>query len=527
MMIIVSFAELFMPAAANESLANETNQVEQDFAAFLAASFTAVPAPVVPAPLPVSLSDTPLVQGEAAPSAATSVDSVASSMDWLPVGKPEAAIAEAVVNEAAASQEKIRASSQAGKSLPSAFPLPPTKALSSAADLTGRPTAMQVSDAIAGSMPAQFELAPPSHFPSIQRGEDRTRAEFGTETVRVAARLVKFLVAETGAEKVSSEQVIAARPMEVSGADLPLSIAHKVVPVMGNIVLPAQPKKVSAEPGETLTVPESDWSMVDRDAPSMTSAEAMPTSTTDEIVRSPRLLATDATDNRSWQSDEGLKNILLPPISGAHPPTESLHPAHEAPHFSALEPPREPASIEIEKNLEDSTGETDPSLSSPFLPTSGASPQAAPALSRSAGPAPSVLSQTVPSFLDLVQQTPQQETRSLRFSLHPHELGRVEIEVTRDAEGRVSASLNADQLEAAHSLTQGIHHLRESLEQAGLVIEHLEVVTTPHSQTNTSGQQQQTPAPQPTPATNQALTPQPQEENLTGIEEEKLLNLRA
>lgn len=140
-----------------------------------------------------------------------------------------------------------------------------------------------------------------------------------------------------------------------------------------------------------------------------------------------------------------------------------------------------------------------------------------------------VVHQTIDPLLDLAQQTAHRETRSMRFNLHPEELGRVEVEVTRDAQGRVSASLNAERIDAADSLTQGISHLRDALENAGIKVDHLDVYATPQFQNNGQGQtaqQQSSHTPRALPA-EQLLADQVSEEGPITREEEKLLNLRA
>ncbi len=93
------------------------------------------------------------------------------------------------------------------------------------------------------------------------------------------------------------------------------------------------------------------------------------------------------------------------------------------------------------------------------------------------------ITQTIQPVLELAQAVHPNETRTLRFSLNPAELGRVEVEVTRDVNGRVSASLTVEQAATAQALTHGIGQLRESLERAGLVVEQLQVTTQLQSQT--------------------------------------------
>ncbi len=117
-----------------------------------------------------------------------------------------------------------------------------------------------------------------------------------------------------------------------------------------------------------------------------------------------------------------------------------------------------------------------------------------------------LVKQTIPPVLELAQRLDAPATRSLRLQLNPAELGRVEVEVTRDAEGQISAVLKVEQAETARTLTHSLGQLRESLERAGVVVEQLHVTHTPPLQAQTSqqfgqqfGQQSQ---PQHTPPTH-------------------------
>ena len=125
-------------------------------------------------------------------------------------------------------------------------------------------------------------------------------------------------------------------------------------------------------------------------------------------------------------------------------------------------------------------------------PTAVAASVKAPSPAASAAPPlpSSPIAQTMQPVLELAQRVPPQEARTLHFSLNPAELGRVDIEVTRDAQGRVSASLTVEQADTAQSLTHGIGQLRESLERAGMVVEHLQVTTQLQPQTNQQFNQQ-------------------------------------
>lgn len=88
-----------------------------------------------------------------------------------------------------------------------------------------------------------------------------------------------------------------------------------------------------------------------------------------------------------------------------------------------------------------------------------------------------IIAQTIPPVIEMARNIRPNETQTLRLSLNPAELGRVEIEITRAEDGRVSASLMAEQTETAQALTQNISHLRESLERAGVSVEQVNVTT--------------------------------------------------
>jgi hypothetical protein len=100
--------------------------------------------------------------------------------------------------------------------------------------------------------------------------------------------------------------------------------------------------------------------------------------------------------------------------------------------------------------------------------------------------APPLVKQTIPPVLELAQRLEAPATRSLRLQLNPVELGRVDVEITRNAEGHVSAVLKAEQTETAQTLTHSLGHLRESLERAGLVVERLDVSLSPPLPAQTS-----------------------------------------
>ncbi|HEX4949619.1 MAG TPA: flagellar hook-length control protein FliK [Blastocatellia bacterium] len=105
---------------------------------------------------------------------------------------------------------------------------------------------------------------------------------------------------------------------------------------------------------------------------------------------------------------------------------------------------------------------------------------------RASAETPTPVAQTMESVLTLAQSVPLSATRTLRLSLHPVELGHVAVEVTRADDGRISATLTVEQAETAQTLSHGIGQLRESLERAGVTVEQLHVTTTPSFQPQTT-----------------------------------------
>ena len=148
-----------------------------------------------------------------------------------------------------------------------------------------------------------------------------------------------------------------------------------------------------------------------------------------------------------------------------------------------------------------------------------------------------VVQQTTQPLVEFAQSVPHRETQTLRLSLNPVELGRVQIEVTRDEEGRVHASFTVEQADTAQTLTHNIGHLRESLERAGLAVEQLQVTSQsqpqPSAQMGQWGQSGQQPGQhQPTPQShmthgNTPLTESGVSGNPTSATDNKLLSMHA
>jgi flagellar hook-length control protein FliK len=90
----------------------------------------------------------------------------------------------------------------------------------------------------------------------------------------------------------------------------------------------------------------------------------------------------------------------------------------------------------------------------------------------------SVEAQSVSPIVELARDLGKRETRNIRVRLHPEELGQVDIRVSRDADGRLTALLWVERDATRQSLSGGIAHLREALERAGVTVDRLDVATT-------------------------------------------------
>src|SRR6185436_17846419 len=79
--------------------------------------------------------------------------------------------------------------------------------------------------------------------------------------------------------------------------------------------------------------------------------------------------------------------------------------------------------------------------------------------------------QVANQIVDLAVATQPRQQRSVRLRLRPEELGQVDIQLTRDAAGRVSAQVVVEREAARAALTQSLAQLRETLERAGLSVD--------------------------------------------------------
>ncbi len=88
-----------------------------------------------------------------------------------------------------------------------------------------------------------------------------------------------------------------------------------------------------------------------------------------------------------------------------------------------------------------------------------------------------IINQTSASIISLIEDLQRHAApaaRTLRLQLTPENLGGIEIAITRDTEGRISARLSAEQSDTSHALDNSLGELRRSLEDAGLTVARLE-----------------------------------------------------
>lgn len=91
-------------------------------------------------------------------------------------------------------------------------------------------------------------------------------------------------------------------------------------------------------------------------------------------------------------------------------------------------------------------------------------------------PIDKLITQIEPKVKDLAASIGTDDNRqSLKMQLHPSELGTVEIILVKHESGSVSARITAESEAAFASLNENMMQLRDSLENAGLQIEKLEV----------------------------------------------------
>jgi len=83
--------------------------------------------------------------------------------------------------------------------------------------------------------------------------------------------------------------------------------------------------------------------------------------------------------------------------------------------------------------------------------------------------------QVANEIADLASLTQPRQQRSVRLRLRPEELGQVDIQLSRDSAGKVSAQVVVEREAARTALAQSLPQLRETLERAGVSVDRLNV----------------------------------------------------
>ena len=91
--------------------------------------------------------------------------------------------------------------------------------------------------------------------------------------------------------------------------------------------------------------------------------------------------------------------------------------------------------------------------------------------------AEAIAPQITNQIVDLAATTSARQPRSVRLRLRPEELGQVEVQLTRDSSGKLSAQLSVERENTRAVLLQSLPELRETLERAGITVEQLQVTS--------------------------------------------------
>lgn len=128
-----------------------------------------------------------------------------------------------------------------------------------------------------------------------------------------------------------------------------------------------------------------------------------------------------------------------------------------------------------ETNSNESTGDQKAQSSTPTLNISGNSFSVQLANSKANTPAALISSQLSQQMIEIAETTTQHKTKSVRISLRPEELGQVDVQLSRDAAGKVSAQMLVERESTRVALSQSLQQLRETLERAGITVDRLQV----------------------------------------------------
>ncbi len=136
------------------------------------------------------------------------------------------------------------------------------------------------------------------------------------------------------------------------------------------------------------------------------------------------------------------------------------------------------AEFHVSENDAQSLSATESSAPESVPPVTVQTNRAAPGVAKNASAeTPTVISQTAGQVITVAERMTPRETRAISLSLNPKDLGRLEVRITRDDEGRVSAQFTAERDVTRHALREGLTELRQTLERAGLPVDRLEIRT--------------------------------------------------
>lgn len=140
----------------------------------------------------------------------------------------------------------------------------------------------------------------------------------------------------------------------------------------------------------------------------------------------------------------------------------------------------------------------------------------------------SPVAQSISHILALAETLSVRQIRTIRLRLKPEELGGVEIQLKRDAQGRISAHLTAERETARQSLSQSLGQLRETLERAGLTVDRLQVRAETSQLRGNNNDQARSQYRKPQSQNARSLTiGDTEERGASGIRDHKLLSLNA
>jgi len=142
----------------------------------------------------------------------------------------------------------------------------------------------------------------------------------------------------------------------------------------------------------------------------------------------------------------------------------------------------------------------------------------------------SIAAQASDRIVAIAETLSVRQIRSIRLHLKPEALGRVEIQIKRDAEGKISVYLTAQRETSRQSLSQSMDQLRQTLERAGVNVNQLHVKAETggyRSYRNHENPQSQNRRPHSINSRSQTTDLVTEESGANGVRIDKLLSLSA